>query len=110
MVFVTKQIELNTQVLLPPQVSPKPDPNSPDIFPRNLSRNDTGPDVFLLQRLLNNFGFVLTKQGFGSPGNETNFFGPRTQKALSAFQRFFLPSVTGRFDDATRSLVNSWMR
>lgn len=110
LVFVTSEITLKTQTQnTPPSVISQPI-TSPDIFPRNLDRGNTGPDVFLLQRLLNNFGFTVSPTGFGSPGNETTFFGPRTQRALRSFQKFWLPSITGRFDSLTRELVNSWMR
>ena len=110
LVFVTSEIILRTQAQTTPVPVISQPITSPDIFPRNLDRGNTGPDVFLLQRLLNNFGFTVSPTGFGSPGNETTFFGPRTQRALRSFQKFWLPSITGRFDSLTRELVNSWMR
>lgn len=44
------------------------------------------PDVKNLQKFLNINGFLLDTNGPGSPGNETEFFGPKTQNALVKFQ------------------------
>ncbi len=55
-------------------------------FTRSLFRGVSGEDVKCLQTYLNSAGFTLTDSGFGSPGNETTFFGPLTQGAVSRWQ------------------------
>jgi len=55
-------------------------------FSRNLYRYMKGKDVLALQKFLNNNGFKLEGDTYGSPGKETEYFGPRTQRALIHFQ------------------------
>ena len=58
-----------------------------------------------LQRLLNDRGFSVAESGPGSPGNETNVFGPATNQAVRALQETTGHSVTGEvavyFDNDT---------
>lgn len=56
-------------------------------FGRNLHVGVSDPAVRCLQRFLNGSGFPLASSGAGSPGNETEYFGPRTQRAVVAWQR-----------------------
>jgi len=56
------------------------------VFVRNLYRGVTGEDVRDLQIFLNSRDFTVAESGPGSPGNETNVFGPATMRALSLFQ------------------------
>lgn len=115
------------KVKSPQLTPPNSPPNSPPnyypsseinrfIFSRNLSRNMSGLDVQELQKYLNRNGFVLTSSGFGSPGNETMFFGLMTYQALVKFQEFNATSIlapnnltrgTGFFGPSTRAFVNS---
>ena len=64
-------------------------------FPKNLQLHDIGPDVLLLQQFLNSQDFVVAQTGAGSPGNETNYFGTLTYKALVAFQATHSLPATG---------------
>lgn len=76
-------------------------------FTRNLSLGMNGEDVRSLQKLLNNNGFVLTMEGLGSPGNETDFFGSLTKQSLIKYQiqQGIIPA-SGFFGDWTRWWVN----
>ena len=75
----------------------------------------TEPDVLELQKYLNAQGFLLAQNGIGSPGEETNYFGPLTYKALIEFQETHsidilapvgLKKGTGYFGSSTRAFVN----
>jgi len=52
----------------------------------NLSLGTEHPQVLTLQKLLNGNGFVLTNEGPGSPGNETQKYGSLTRSAVRRFQ------------------------
>ncbi|MEK7635304.1 MAG: peptidoglycan-binding domain-containing protein [Patescibacteria group bacterium] len=82
--------------------------NKKYLFEKNLKIRIVHNDVKELQRFLNSQGFVLTISGLGSPGQETNFFGGLTRKALIEFQKKnnIKPSV-GFFGPITRQFVNS---
>jgi hypothetical protein len=52
-----------------------------------LKRGSVGSEIMELQRFLNSQGFTLAEEGdYGAPGNETEYFGPRTKAALIRFQ------------------------
>lgn len=53
---------------------------------RDLYKNLTGEDVRTLQKTLNRYGNIVAISGVGSPGNESTYFGPATEKAVIAFQ------------------------
>jgi hypothetical protein len=70
--------------------------------------------VRLLQRALNSLGFTIAKSGAGSPGKETNYFGPATRLALIRFQEANAKSIltplgltkgTGKFAAGTRAFI-----
>ena len=84
-------------------------------FTRTLKIGSAGSDVKALQIFLNTHGFVLAKQGPGSPGNETTVFGSATARAVSAFQEAHVAVIlkpagfkkgTGIFGVNTMRLVN----
>lgn len=55
-------------------------------FTHSLQFRERDLDVRRLQQFLNTHGSVLTSEGDGSPGNETDFFGVLTYRALVQFQ------------------------
>jgi Putative peptidoglycan binding domain len=77
-------------------------------FLKDLKLGMTDPDVKLLQQFLNSHGYAVAQSGAGSLGNETEYFGSLTQKALIKFQiaNNIQPSV-GYFGIITRTRVNS---
>ncbi|MDD5710736.1 MAG: prenyltransferase/squalene oxidase repeat-containing protein [Candidatus Colwellbacteria bacterium] len=76
-------------------------------FTRDLDAGSTGEDVRGLQQYLNAHSFILTASGYGSPGNETIFFGELTRAALARFQiaNNIIPSV-GFFGPITRAYIS----
>jgi hypothetical protein len=81
-------------------------PNS-NAFSQNLQLWDQGSSVLALQQFLNSDGFVLAQSGNGSPGHETDIFGPHTYRALQKFQASHGLPQTGYFGPLTRAAVNS---
>lgn len=86
------------------------------IFSRNLKLSMIGNDVKELQKFLNNQGFIVAEKGAGSLGNETNYFGLYTKRALIKFQEKFAENIlnplsllrgTGIFGDKTRNFINN---
>lgn len=74
------------------------------LFKRDLDIGATGVDVLLLQTLLNNKGFVVAATGAGSPGNETQYYGPATQAAVARFQQAYgIEPAVGYFGLLTRT-------
>ncbi len=73
-------------------------------FVRDLKFGMSGPDVLALQKLLNKNGFIISDSGVGSIGNETDFFGLKTQAALINYQKSkgITPAV-GYFGSITRA-------
>jgi len=62
-------------------------------FPYNLRAGMNDPYVKKLQQYLNDHGFILANTGYGSPGNETNYFGPLTYNALVRFQEAYVDEI-----------------
>ncbi len=89
-----KIAELFTEVSAPsaptkpttPVLTPTPARISPT-FTKGLSRGMTNSDIKRLQQLLNSDSdTIIASSGTGSPGNETEYFGTLTEKALQKFQ------------------------
>lgn len=59
---------------------------SADSLTMNLSLGMEHPQVLLLQKTLNEKGYVIATDGSGSPGNETQKFGLLTRAAVKKFQ------------------------
>jgi len=81
--------------------------NTTNAFARNLSIGSTGSDVQALQTYLNTHGFLISSVGAGSSGNETEYFGPATERALIQFQiaHNIVPAV-GYFGQLTRAALS----
>ncbi len=73
---------------------------------KNLSHGMRHADVITLQKFLNSQGFVIAKTGGGSPGKETNYFGPATKAAMIKFQKSkSIAPATGTYGPLTRAAV-----
>lgn len=81
--------------------------SSPIVLTRNLPYLVTNNQVKLLQKFLNDHGFLIAKSGPGSKGHETNFFGVLTKKAVIKFQlaNKIKPAV-GYVGPITRAVIN----
>lgn len=76
-------------------------------FTRLLKQGMTGLDVKQLQVWLNAHGFIVAAKGAGSPGNETEVFGPATKKALIQMQKHYqLKPYPGYTGPQTREVLN----
>ncbi|MEK7148482.1 MAG: IPT/TIG domain-containing protein [Patescibacteria group bacterium] len=90
---------------------------SSDIFTRTLFSGMRGDDVTGLQKFLNTDAETrIADAGAGSPGNETDYFGNATKRAVIKFQEKYraeilapigLTNGTGFFGEKTRAKVNS---
>ena len=108
--FLAQNISANTNT---------PESNLGDSFTRTLKIGMTNNDVKQLQAFLNTHGFPIAKSGAGSPGRETNYFGPATKAALMKFQLAYkketldpqgLRSPTGFFGMYTMKAVNKLLK
>lgn len=84
-------------------------------FHKDLFLKMKSPEVLKLQRVLNTAGYRVSSEGNGSPGNETEYFGSKTSKALNLFKRTNkngiepfggFDSSGDVFDSATRQYLN----
>lgn len=73
-----------------------------------LSQGSTGQDILVLQRILNaDPDTQVSVSGAGSPGNETQTFGPATKSALLKFQKKYNLTQTGIVDEKTKTTLNN---
>jgi len=105
-----------TPVIVPPSVPLLSGGSSQSTFSYSLKQGTTDSAVKSLQSFLNGRGFIVTENGAGSPGHETDYFGPLTKAALMKFQATYkkqaldpqgLTVPTGFFGIDTMKLVNS---
>lgn len=76
-------------------------------FDRSLSFGTAGEQVQSLQQFLNDVGCTLTETDYGSPGNETTFFGPLTTQALRVFQLRHDLTASGYLGAETREFIQN---
>lgn len=63
-------------------------------FSRPLTLGTEGQDVLELQKILNSdVRTIITKEGTGSLGNETSFFGLKTKDAVIRFQNIYAEKI-----------------
>lgn len=80
----------------PVVAAPVPAAVSNALFTRDLQKNSSGADVKQLQVILNsNVATQIAASGTGSPGNETDYFGLLTEKAVQKFQEKYGIAVSG---------------
>lgn len=68
------------------QTGSTPAPAAQPTLTKDLSFGMAGPEVKVLQQLLNRAGFTVAAAGPGSPGSETPMFGNLTRAAVRRFQ------------------------
>ncbi len=79
-------------------------------FTKDMSLGMIDPSVALLQRLLNEYGLTVASKGFGSAGNETDYFGELTRDALVQFQILEgIEPADGVLNAATRRVLSDRM-
>jgi hypothetical protein len=108
-----KANELRRQFGLIISDSPSSTPMSQDnmigrfIFSRDLEFGMIHSDVVELQKFLNKKGYIVSISGFGSMGNETDYFGNLTRAAVIEYQRSknITPDI-GYFGPITRGFAN----
>ncbi len=77
-----------------------------NIFIRDLTLGSKGEDVKALQIFLNTNGSLLTEVGTGSPGRETDYFGPLTKASLAKYQSMNnINPANGYFGPVTRNYI-----
>ncbi len=85
-------------------------------FNNNMRIGSNGVEVKSLQIFLNKNGFTIADNGSGSPGNETQYYGALTAKAVARYQEAHAGEIlsplgytkgTGVFGPATRKYINS---
>lgn len=83
----------------------------PYTFTRDLTAGSTGPDVKVLQQILNSDQrTVIATSGVASPGQETTSYGTATREAIKKFQALFIEYIgvaNGVFGPKTRTVMNA---
>jgi peptidoglycan hydrolase-like protein with peptidoglycan-binding domain len=80
-------------------------------FTRSLQQGDRGPDVKLIQKILNlDNRTPVAVSGIGSKGNETELYGVATREAVKRFQALFIELIgvaDGKVNGRTITVLNS---
>lgn len=80
----------------PEVAAPSPATAVSPVFTSSLSRGVSNPDAKRLQQLLNSDPDTrIADSGVGSPGNETEYFGSLTEKAVQKFQKKYGVAAEG---------------
>ena len=91
--------------------------DAPVAITDNYELGDRDPEIRSIQAFLNANGFTIASSGAGSPGQETEYFGSLTQKALERFQNTVAStaltprgatSASGYVDSLTRYAMHSY--
>ena len=78
-------------------------------FTKLMKNGSNGNEVMELQKFLNNNNYVVSSTGFGSPGNETNYFRLKTKVAVIKFQiANGIMNGYGTVGPLTRVLLNKY--
>lgn len=78
-------------------------------FTRNLRVGSTGADVKCLQAAMNANGYTVASAGAGSPGNETTYYGSKTNVAVQAYQAANGITPYPQVGPLTRAKLNAWL-
>jgi len=107
--FITRHHNKDTQSISTTFFSFEKKNNEDSLYNFSTERKlgDKGEDVFYIQKTLNeNPGTQIAQTGAGSPGQETTYFGKKTQQALKIFQSQFGLEETGDLNTETISQIN----
>lgn len=77
-------------------------------FTKVLRLGSNNNEVKELQKFLNNNGYIVSKKGNGSKGNESTYLGQTTASALRKYQKNNKLKITGRMDTATIESINKY--
>jgi hypothetical protein len=84
---INSHTSVSTQIVTPVVTTLASQPTTgADTLSANLSFGMIHPQILLLQKILNQSGYVITSTGAGSPGSETTKFGLLTRDAVRRFQ------------------------
>lgn len=109
---VTATAELPSVTVIPPAPAAKVAISAEFNVPLQFGKSH--PDVKRLQQLLNSdFDTMVALSGVGSAGNETDYFGPATRRAVEKFQLKHGVAKSGdvgfgNFGPATRAKMARW--
>ena len=79
------------------------------VWTRDLTIGSTGEEVRALQEFLNQKGFIVSESGYGSPGQETEYFGEKTRQALIRYQQANgIEPAQGYFGPITRTHIRTY--
>ena len=76
------------------------------IFTKTLKLGSRDKQVILLQKFLNENQYTIARNGVGSPGKETSYFGKATKSALMRFQKANDLVQDGITGPLTRAVLN----
>lgn len=112
----TLEVDETLEENISPETENNPEAiNKKVLLTKNLRTGDTDPEVKILQKFLNENGFIVSASGPGSLGRETELFGRNTKDALIRFQEANRESIlapyglfygTGVLGESTIDFIN----